>query len=289
MPRDPVSPALYVQLTQALVAHELVHSFGLSERKTAELLGVVPSAVSQYLSGKRLGIPLMAISASERPRRVARAVAQELLATDHPRELSAGLILEAAGVLAGGAPVQPRRESGGPSEIAPRPVDRAVARFLSRRIAQEHVAVADCMRLAQKSRDELTRAIFRQIASDSLRHAEIVASLASYLDRGLHETVATGITRSDVNRLLRREHEAESGALPGLSQRLGGVMGLLWESMESDERKHEALLQHLLRGGLLEASRAGGGGGLSSEPRLPSRGRPRSPTGGRSREGSLPG
>jgi rubrerythrin len=256
MTPEPVSPALYVQLTQALVAHELVHSFGLSERKTAELLGLVPSAVSQYLSGKRLGIPLMAISASDRPRRVARGVAQELLATDHPRELSAGLILEAARAIAGALPAQPRREVAGGREIAPRPMNRAIAEFLNHRIASEHAAVADCMRLAQKARDELTRAIFRQIASDSLRHAEIVASLASYLDRGLHATVATGVTRSDIERMIRKELEAESRTVPGLSDELGGVMGLLWQSMESDERKHEVLLRHLLAPGFLPGREA---------------------------------
>lgn len=280
MAPEPVSPALYVQLTQALVAHELVHSFGLSERKTAELVGVAPSAVSQYLSGKRLGIPLMAISATDRPRRVARAVAQELMATDHPREYSAGLILEAAGAVAGAIPVSPRRESGGSGTIAARPLDRAVADFLNRRIALEHIAVADCMRLAQKSRDELTRAIFRQIASDSLRHAEIVASLASYLDRGLHSTVATGITRADIDRLIRREHDAESQALPGLSDRLGGVMALLWESMESDERKHETLLEHLLHGGLLESGprRAPSGKGRHGARRVHGSRGPRPPS-----------
>ncbi len=256
MATEPTSPVLYVQLTQALVAHELVHSFGLSERKTAELLGIVPSAVSQYLSGKRLGIPLMAISASDRPRRVARGVAQELLTTDHPRELSAGLILEAARAIAGAVPVQPRREATEGGDIAPRPMDRAIAQFLSRRIALEHAAVADCMRLAQKSRDELTRAVFRQIASDSLRHAEIVASLASYLDRGLHATVPTGVTRSDIERMIRKELEAESRTVPGLSDELGGVMGLLWQSMESDERKHEVMLRHLLAPGFLPGSEA---------------------------------
>lgn len=262
------SPALYVQLTQALVAHELVHSFGLSERRTAELLGVVPSAISQYLSGKRLGIPLMAISASDRPRRIARGVAQELIATDHPREFSTGMILEAARAIAGAEPAPPHQEVHGSAAIASRPVDRTIAEFLNRRIALEHAAVADCMRLAQKSRDELTRAIFRQIASDSLRHAEIVASLASYLDRGLHATVATGITRSDIERMIRKEQEAESRTVAGLADELGGVMGLLWQSMEADERKHEVLLRHLLAPGLLP----GGGSALPTRRKATGRG-----------------
>ncbi|EQD42876.1 hypothetical protein B1A_15745, partial [mine drainage metagenome] len=130
------------------------------------------------------------------------------------------------------------------------PVNPEFARFLRARITLEQTAVADCMRLAQKSRDELTRAIFRQIASDSLRHAEIVASIASYLDRGLHRTVATGITRADIDRLIAKEREAESRTAPGMAAELGGVLAILWESMESDERKHEVLLARLLETGL---------------------------------------
>lgn len=241
------APATYVQLTQALVAHELVHSFGISEREAADLLGLVPSAVSQYLSGKRLRSKLAAISTRDDARRIARGIAQELLAIDHPREFSPGLVLEGAREIAGASGRSPMPP---PPTHAPEPVDRQVIAFLSRRVALEHTAVADCMRLAQKSRDELTRAIFRQIASDSLRHAEIVASLVSYLDRGLIATTATGVTRSDIERLIRKEKVAESGTLPGLARQLGGVMGLLWESMESDERKHEILLKHLLTAGL---------------------------------------
>lgn len=128
---------------------------------------------------------------------------------------------------------------------------------LRRRIAGEQSAVADCMRLAQKSRDELTRAIFRQIASDSLRHAEIVASLETYLDRGVDRTVASGIQRSDIDRLIARERAAEASTDAGLGRRFGGVMGLLWESMEADERKHDALLARLRTADLLGPTRPG--------------------------------
>ncbi len=240
------SVAQLVQVTQALVAHELVHTYGSSAREAADLLGLVPSAVSQYLSGKRWGPLLSALAALPGARRVARHAAQDLLAADHPRELAPGLVLRAAHEIVGSGPIA-AGASGGSIGAPPGPAaDPRVAAFLGRRVALEQTAVADCMRLAQKSRDELTRAVFRQIASDSLRHAEIVASLASHLDRGLTSTVATGITRSDVDRLIRKEKVAEAETVPGLAERLGGVMGLLWESMEADERKHELLLHRLL-------------------------------------------
>jgi hypothetical protein len=240
---------------QALVARELVESFGLPERRAAVLLGIVPSSVSQYLSGKRLAPRLARYLGNEEARRLARHSAQQLL------EVGGGphVVLEAAITL--GDPLAPGQEDrvrGSTGGTGPE-ARRDVPRWLRNRIVGEQNAVAECMRLAQHSRDELTRALFRQIASDSLRHAEIVASLAAYLDRGITSSVPTGITRADVEHLIRREHEAEETSESGLGPELGGVMRILWDSMEADERKHELLLQRLLEAGLLD-----GGGSRSA-------------------------
>lgn len=233
---------------QALVARELVEGFGLPERQAASLLGIVPSSVSQYLSGKRLGPRLARYLNNEAARRIARQTAQQLMAAPGgPR-----VVLEAAISLGaiygpGGAETKPGLAT------APRPpVRREAPRWLRNRIAGEQNAVAECMRLAQRSRDELTRALFRQIASDSLRHAEIVASLAAYLDRGVTSSMPTGITRADVEHLIEREHEAEEKGGNDIGPDLGGVMRILWDSMEADERKHELLLQELLQAGLVQ-------------------------------------
>jgi uncharacterized protein len=131
------------------------------------------------------------------------------------------------------------------SRRASPPRNRSIPRWLKSRIAGEQRAVTECMRLAQKSRDELTRALFRQIASDSLRHAEIVASLAAYLGRGISSTVPMGISRLDVDRLIQREHAAEASVEGNIGDGLGGVMRVLYDSMEADERKHDLLLQQL--------------------------------------------
>lgn len=268
MARSP-SPSVWVQLGQALVARELVEGFGFPERRAAARLGLAPSAISQYRSGKRLRVPLQEIASREDVRRVARRAAQEL-ATVAEAEIPAGpRLLEVALELSArvGRLRGPRASAGRPPGASP----AAVQALLRRRIAGEQAAVADCMRLAQKSRDELTRAVFRQIASDSLRHAEIVASLGTYLDRGVDRTVASGISRSDVDRLVAREHAAESGEDSAIGASLGGVMGLLWASMEADERKHEALLERLSSDGILGAE--------ASPPRPRPKGtrRPRAP------------
>ncbi|HTZ61103.1 MAG TPA: hypothetical protein VMC82_00410 [Thermoplasmata archaeon] len=244
------SPVVWVQVMQALVARELVETFGLSERQTAIHLGIVPSSVSQYLSGKRLGPTLSTYLRDEEARRIAHTAAQRI------QEGSPGVrvILEASIALGERvAPPARGRATKGGKTLSPE-LQRKIPSWLRDRIAGEQNAVTECMRLAQRSKDELTRALFRQIASDSLRHAEIAASLGSYLDRGVASSAPTGITRDDVEHLIRREHEAEATSEIDLGPELGGMMQILWESMESDEKKHERLLELLLASNLVARS-----------------------------------
>jgi hypothetical protein len=249
MPSRSISPSGWVQVLQGLVARELVEGMGLSGRRAAELLGIAPSAVSQYLSGRRLRTLFPAFSARGEARRIARRVAARLLDLRTGEIAPPRLLLEAAAELAertGGGTVGPSK----PEPTSDAVPDRELMRTLRSRVLAEQTAVAYCMQLAQKARDELTRAIFRQIASDSLRHAEIVASLAVNVDRGMGTTYASGIAPRDVQRLIQKEQAAEKGG-PDLSRWLGGTMGLLVESMEADERKHDELLRGLLDHGFL--------------------------------------
>jgi predicted transcriptional regulator len=254
--RPPSSAGAWVQVGQALIARELVDGFGLSERQAAESLGLVPSAVSQYLSGKRLRGALASYEPTEAVRGIVRRSAQRLVSS-HDGSDAPRVLLETAIELSG----QPRSRGRPGADGAPRRPSREDTNWIRHRIAGEQAAVTECMRLAQRSRDELTRAVFRQIASDSLRHAEIVAALAAYLDRGISRTVASGITRADVQRLIDREHAAEQTASENPGARLGGVMRVLWESMESDERKHDRLLALLLRLDFPSEPRRRGGAG----------------------------
>jgi uncharacterized protein len=249
------APAVWVQLTQALVARELVEGFGLPERRAADLLGLAPSAVSQYLSGHRRGGQMADLAGNERSRSLARQAAQRLAALPQSSAETLGIVLDTARELAeiAAPPARGSGSAGSPrAEMAP---NRDVTRELHRRIQVEQAAVAECMRLAQKSRDELTRSVFRQIAADSLRHAEIVASIQTYLDRGIDRAFASGVAREDIVRLITRERDAEAQGPAASRTRFAGMMGVLWESMEADERKHEVLLDRMLASGFPEERR----------------------------------
>ncbi len=247
MPRASETAASWVQIAQALIARELVETSGLPERRAARALGLAPSAVSQYLSGRRLGRELSGLIADPRVRSIARAAAERLVGSVGDPAEALPIVLEAARDLASEA--KPTSRGGRRPSSSSIAESRALSRALHARIGTEQSAVAECMRLAQKSRDELTRAVFRQIAADSLRHAEIVASIQTYLDRGIHRPLASGVTRDDLERLIAKEREAETDPFGSSGIPLQGVMAVLWESMESDERKHTVLLDAMLRDG----------------------------------------
>ncbi|MCI4324035.1 MAG: hypothetical protein L3K03_08525 [Thermoplasmata archaeon] len=231
---------------QALVARELVEEFGVSSRRAADLLGLAPSAVSQYLSGKRLSGRFLAYSSLPEARRIARTVAKSLRDDPTAEAMGTQWLLQGASRLVeasagtSGAGLEPDQ----PLSVTER--TRELAQWARRRVRLEQEAVSNSMHLAQKARDELTRAIFRQIGSDSLRHADTVAALASYLDRGISRSPASGITRGDVEALIESERKAESGPEPAMLKEVGGTLSLLLSSMGADERKHDELLQGLL-------------------------------------------
>lgn len=252
MASDRASPASWVQLLQALTARELVEGLGVPSNRAADLLGLAPSAISQYLSGKRLSRQFARYTANEQARAVAREVATRLTQATPTGAEATRILLEGAGDMAASAAGAGRGSRSRGGSRAPRTgpgSTRELTKWIRQRVRVEQAAVAQCMNLAQKARDELTRAIFRQIASDSLRHAEIVASLAPYLDRGISSTHASGVTVEEVGALIEGERKAEAQADSAMVRHLSGTMAVLIESMEADERKHAELLRGLLDSG----------------------------------------
>jgi predicted transcriptional regulator/rubrerythrin len=248
MARKGTASISWVHLVQALAAREGVEELGLSARRMAELLGLAPSAVSQYLSGKRVERGFLAYAADAQARGIARRTVEGLIEAKEAGRSSSRVVLEAAAELSelpetgerrGPAP-HPGSKEGSSVQL------RELSKWLRRRVKAEQVAVTQCMRLAQKARDELTRALLRQVASDSLRHAEIVASLAPYIDRGVSSAFASGITRKEIEALIEGERRAEAQADSASARHLQGTMAILIASMEADERKHAELLRGLL-------------------------------------------
>ncbi|MGA7860250.1 MAG: hypothetical protein WCB19_00130 [Thermoplasmata archaeon] len=264
MARKRTAATSWVQVFQALAAREGVEHLGLSSRRMAELLGLAPSAVSQYLSGKRLDRGFPQFAADERAQAIIRPAVERLIAAHGEGRGPTRIVLESAASLSelSQSPERAPRASFPRDETA-LPI-RQLTKQLRLRVKAEQVAVTQCMRLAQRAGDELTRTILRQIASDSLRHAEIVASLGPYIERGVSGAFVAGITPKEIQALIEGERRAEAQADMELGRHLKGTMAILVASMEADERKHADLLQGLLTSGFRPES---GGRGPPGETR----------------------
>jgi len=227
---------------RAALARRLVEKHGLKRSQAARALGLTPQAVTQYLSGARAGergefvgnpqvVGILDDVASRIATRGTSMLQAEVL----------DLAFEVASILQS---KQVRVETA--SLMLTADAREKVLKTLRARLQVEQQAAEIFMGAAVRTRNDLTRLLFRQIASDSIRHADIIMSTISAIERGEAEP-ADLPAEPELKRLLREEEEADRYSLDdikGLVQ--DRIVGLLIESIEADEAKHSKLLQRLL-------------------------------------------
>jgi rubrerythrin len=112
-----------------------------------------------------------------------------------------------------------------------------------KRIELEERSAAKALELASKSDDPLLSMLLRQIASDSMRHADILTTLLRTLEGGTPSQVRDyGVLKE----MLAFEEQAESENLSELIKSDDPLVKALLMSVDLDERKHEALLRELM-------------------------------------------
>lgn len=223
---------------RAWLARVLVEEYGFSRRGAAEALEISPAAVTHYLDGKRGKVPAelkrpeverllgeLAAKAAARGGRISEAELYDLA-------LTVASVLE---------------ESGG---VRPEEVEekgrQTLLRILRERAQAEHEAAEEFMKAAVKLRSELTRMLFRQIASDSIKHADILTATISMLERGGDIRIDLP-SRDELKSLLEKEEVAHIHSLDDVKQFLPHkLVKVLMESVEADERKHARILRSLM-------------------------------------------
>ncbi len=122
-------------------------------------------------------------------------------------------------------------------------LDDSVRLKILKRIELEERSAAKALELASKSEDHLLSMILRQIASDSMRHAEILSSLMRVMESG-----ASFAARDygALKEMLGFEEQAESESLSELIKSEDPLIRALLMSVDLDERKHEVILKELM-------------------------------------------
>ena len=120
-----------------------------------------------------------------------------------------------------------------------------LAESLLARLQEEQLAAQRNMALAVGTTDEIARTIFRQIASDSIRHAEIVSfvlSMPKTAARRSQRTIQEEIAQ--IEAIIKDEESATEE--PIKNRNLDPALKLLLKSIDLDEEKHKILLRGLL-------------------------------------------
>jgi len=226
MKAEGILPSLRAHLASLLVSR-----YGFSMKDAAASLGVTPAAVTQYLKGRRgirfreilKGEVLLAID--EFTRRIAGGLergAVELNLLDLAKQIIS---------LLRGLGVQPKVE-GALNELA--------LMLNSRRLLELKTAQR-CLKASDTLRDELLELLLRQVAADSLRHADIVSHILARLDR-LNEPIFSATDFAILKDVLQSEDETidrRLDLLEGCSQ----VVKALLKSIDMDEDKHTKILK----------------------------------------------
>ncbi|MEM4180860.1 MAG: helix-turn-helix domain-containing protein, partial [Nitrososphaerota archaeon] len=224
-----VIPAL-----RALLAEKLVNNYGLRKVQVAKALGVSPAAISHYVSGSRgtRSPELESMLKMEDIDRLVERMARKIslgMTDSASTELSMFLRLLVAHR-------HPQETEVGGVE------DKGLIQALIERLSLEEEAAKRALELSVKANSHLTKMVLKQMAVDSIRHADILTTLLHIIEKG--EDVE--VRRDDLKLIAEMssfENRAEEQRLSEISVAgLGPVITALLTSIDMDEQKHEMLL-----------------------------------------------
>jgi predicted transcriptional regulator/rubrerythrin len=241
MSKDSIPAERLVPGLRALLVRELVQRRGLKKKAAAQALGLSPSAATQYLQGGR---------ASKQVKALSRADVMQLVDDLCDRiALRGGKMMQAEffelvyGV-SGLLQRKPSVRAG--AEPIPMQGREKLLSTLRGRLQAEQEAAELFMGVAVSLRDDLTRLLFRGVASDSIRHADIVMTIIGNIEKG--EAVDADLPdKEQLGKLLSYEETAHVHNLDPVKQYFPNkIIAALLASIEADERKHSDLLTRLM-------------------------------------------
>jgi len=228
---------------RAILARELIEGYGFSRKKAANALNLSQPAITLYLNGRRASDSSRKLSENPIARQYINGLIEKILLKGslsrselYDAALSLWRILESEKAEGGWVELAPEREEGKLSDLI---------RSLRERVQAEQESAEEFMRAAMSLRDDLARMIFRMIASDCIRHADILMTLISAIER--RETIdVEQLKRLNLSKLLEKEEKAHVKSLEEVKSLLpSGLASILVELIQDDERKHSKILKRM--------------------------------------------
>ena len=223
-------------LVRATVAKRLLQ-MGFKAKQVSRILNVTPAAVTQYSKGVRGKRTVEFEHQKQLIDALADKCAQRINANMDPVG-TVELLDVAHQILA----VTSRQKA--PSAESKDGKTGQFITILKERLQLELEAAQKCLNLANRAREDHTRLLLRMVASDSIRHADIVSQIASWLETG-HDLPSEGPDQELLAEILAIEDNANELSLRKTITTEHRVAQLLLESIDMDEEKHERLIGKL--------------------------------------------
>jgi uncharacterized protein len=220
---------------------------GLRVREIASALNITPAAVVQYLQGKRGRFNPRGVHADRTIDALAEKVLQRVrsgvgegVRMTELVEAAEQLVIASRGRTV--LDEMTKAEQGGVVDI------------LGQRLQLELKASERCLDSAVKFEDQYSKLLLRMIAADSMRHADVVSQIISWIEVADQQVI--NLPKKDfLDAILQIEDKAGEISLRNTVKISHPVARLLLEWIDADEQKHERIIgkmAHLVRQGLIQ-------------------------------------
>lgn len=228
-----------VPVIRAYLAMRLEHE-GFRVKEISDALKVTQPAITQYLKGKRgkVSYTLNHVEGIVDP------LAEKLV-----KRIRSGLggletleVLETAHqlmVMQGAAIV--------PKHIDEADRNKESVNLLRERLQLELTAAEKYLELANRTPDEHTKLLLRLIASDSIKHGDIVSQIISWLEIRPRNSEFQAPDHALLEQMISLEDSAKEVNLKKTVRTGHPVARLLLEWIDTDEAKHEKIVTSILR------------------------------------------
>lgn len=229
---------------RAYLAKILIEKYNLNNKEISNLLGITPSAISQYIKGKR-GKLIKKLN-KEFKENVSISLLIENYIRDILKRKESGVPLhelyfidlsnEIFSILVGMKLEEKIKKVKLKTE--------QIRNILQDRINLEINAAQKCLKMVSLVKDDFVKLLLRMIASDSIRHADILSLVLAKIE-GKVEIEYEKLSEEFIIDMLKNEEEAKEVYLKDLIKLDHPIVKLLLKSIDLDEEKHMKILHEL--------------------------------------------
>jgi predicted transcriptional regulator len=235
-----------IPLIRARLAEKLVEQ-GFRPKQAAVALNVTQAAITQYLKGKR----------GARGGRGNATTATDIASIDHlinplaeklAKRLRSGMgSIETTELVEVARQVVVMSRGRMIIQEEPRRPERDEAlKLLRERLRLELTAAEKYLELSNQTADDYSKMLLRMIASDSIRHGDVVSQVISWLEAG-RDSEFEMPGKSILESLIALEDSAQEASLTESIHIAHPIARLLFQWIDADEKKHEKIVSKMLK------------------------------------------